>query len=106
MDPMMKGEAATFALPVTPTRESPRVSRVQEGELLNPVLEGLIPGFAEPPTPRATPEGAYFMPGGVAGHQYLTDTPFELDQEGAWEAGPSTLEEGEDWDMDGAFDLF
>jgi hypothetical protein len=101
VDLTMKGEAATFALPVTPHR----VSRVHDGELLNPVREGLIQGLAERPAPRPTPDGAYFAPEGVAGHEYITDTPFELDQEGAWEAGPVTLE-GDDWDLDDAFDLF
>ncbi len=107
VDPTMKGEAVTFALPATPARDTPRVSRVNEGALLNPVREGLVPGLAAPPTPRPTPDGAYFGPGGVEGHEYLTDTPFELDQEGAWESGPATLDEADDdWDVDAAFDLF
>jgi len=107
VDPTMKGEAATFALPATPNRETLRVSRVHDGALLNPVTEGLVPRFAAAPPSRPTPDGAYFEPGGVPNHEYLTDAEFEFDQEGAWEAGPSTIDEDDDgWDVDAAFDLF
>jgi hypothetical protein len=48
VDPALKGPAATFALPASPSRDSPRIAEVNGGELLDPAAEGLAVGPAPP----------------------------------------------------------
>jgi hypothetical protein len=74
VDPSMKQEAATYAVPATPSRQQPRVCVVHAGDLLDPVVEGLVSWFAEPPPPPPPPpgKGTHFR-GGVDGHTYLSE---------------------------------
>jgi putative DNA primase/helicase len=56
VDHALKGAGATFALPATPSLDSPRVATVHAGELLDPELVGIPLGPVDPtPDPSARP---------------------------------------------------
>ncbi len=74
VDPAMKQEAATYAVPATPSRQADRVCVVHGGDLLDPVVEGLVPWFAEPaPPPGPLPKKGTHFRGGVEGHTYISE---------------------------------
>jgi len=99
VDPAMKQEAATYAVPTTPGRDHPRVCAVHPGDLLDPVVEGLVPWFAAPPPPPppAPPKGTHFR-GGVDGHTYLA----EWEETKSPDPEPDGVSEG--WIPDDDFD--
>ncbi len=102
VDPSMKGVAATYASPATPSSGAERVCSVHVAPLLDPVVEGLAPWFAEPPPLPGPPpaKGTHFR-AGVEGHTYLQEwSPEEV------AATPSPTSEPDwvpgddfDWDM-------
>ena len=100
VDPSMKQEAATYAVPSTPSRDADRVCVVHGGDLLDPVVEGLVPWFAEPPPPPPPPpaKGTHFR-GGVDAHTYVrewteADDPDPEPPRPSWEP-----EDDFDWDL-------
>ena len=88
-DPSCKSESSTYALPVTPSLDSPRVSIIRGGPLLDTVVHGLTPDAAAPPVLDSPAEPNHFRGGNP-------------DDKTVQEAASSP--EDESWDVDDAFE--
>lgn len=88
-DPALKSPGSTFALPATPSSDSPRVAFIQEGRLFDPVLDGNAPEAADPPPEIPHPPVSHFR-GGDPDVQYIEEA-----------SGPSYDPRDDDFDLFG-----